>query len=51
MERTKWINYDALHYIHKDNGMIVLKTADLNNLMVSDVKGFDILYSENGLSY
>ena len=51
MERTKWVNYDGLHLINVDNGMIILKTADLNDLMVSDIKGFDILYDENGLSY
>jgi hypothetical protein len=39
----KWVHYDREHLMDVTNGMIVLKTCDLNNIQTIDVKGFDIL--------
>jgi hypothetical protein len=43
---NKWINYDRKHLINVTNGMIVLKTCDLNNIVPNDVKGYDILINK-----
>ena len=41
--QVKWVHYDREHLMNVTNGMIVLKTCDLNNIQPIDIKGFDIL--------
>jgi len=38
-----WIHYDRNHLMNTDNGMIVVKGTDLNNIKPEDIKGFDYL--------
>jgi hypothetical protein len=38
-----WIHYDRTHLMNTDNGMIVVKGTDLNNIKPEDIKGFDYL--------
>jgi hypothetical protein len=38
-----WIHYDKNHLMNTENGMIVVKTADLDNIKPKDIKGFDRL--------
>lgn len=40
---ARWINYDKDHLMNTENGMIVVNTADLNNIKPKDIKGFDRL--------
>jgi hypothetical protein len=44
--QVKWVHYDREHLMNVTNGMIVLKTCDLNNIQPSDIKGFDILINK-----
>jgi antirestriction protein len=43
--KKDWINYDKDHLMNKNNGMIVLKTTNINEIMPKDIKGFDRLYN------
>lgn len=38
-----WIHYDRTHLMNTENGMIVVKGTDLNNIKPEDIKGFDYL--------
>ena len=38
-----WIHYDKDHLMNTEDGMIVVKTADLNNIKPNEIKGFDRL--------
>jgi len=42
-EAKNWINYDKDHLMNKENGMIVLKSANLKDIQPKDIKGFDML--------
>jgi len=40
---ANWIHYDKDHLMNTEDGMIVVKTADLNNIKPNEIKGFDRL--------
>jgi hypothetical protein len=40
---THWIYYDRNHLINTENGMIITKGIDLNNIKPEDIKGYDYL--------
>jgi antirestriction protein len=40
---ANWVHYDKYHLINTENGMIVLKNTNLNDIQHKDIKGFDIL--------
>ena len=40
---ANWIHYDKDHLMNTEDGMIVLKGTDLNNIKPNEIKGFDRL--------
>jgi len=40
---ANWVNYDKYHLINTENGMIVLKNTNLNDIQPKDIKGYDML--------
>jgi len=38
-----WVHYDRQHLMNVENGMIVIKDCDLDNIQPTDIKGYDIL--------
>lgn len=40
---TEWKHYDEHHYININNGMIVDKSTDLNNIQQHNIKGYEYL--------
>lgn len=39
----EWIHYDEKHFINKHSGMIVINTANLEEIKLTDVKGYEKL--------
>ena len=51
MIKKGWIHYDKDHFMNTESGMIVVKSADLNDIKPKEIKGFDRLgtYADGGM--